>query len=279
MHPVVNHLIQLQELVLIRDEQKITASGAEHLQQLDSAIEGMRSKLPNDVHVLFDKLLKKDHIVIVPISDAICAACGMKLPISQIQAVRGGKAVHGCPNCARMLYYPESAPRRVGGNQRRSEPPKVGISRFSSHTLMVPRLESTDKEGVIRELAFKMEYEGFIDNAEKLVEEALRRETILSTSVDHGLAFPHVRGVEGGGLTLALGISKKGVDFGGTGKKLTRVIFFLAIPTTASAFYLKLLAGLTETFRDADARKVLSDTQDQEALWKALVKVTRSTIK
>lgn len=279
MHPVVNHLIQLQELVLIREEQKVTKKGSDHLQQLDAAIKGMSDKLSPDIHTLFDKLNKKDHIVIVPVAEGICVACGMKLPISQVQAVRNAKSVQSCPNCARMLYYPESAPRRVGKMPRRSEPPKVGISRFSSHTLMVPRLASTDREGVIKELAYKMEHEGFIDNAGKLVEESLRRETILSTAVDHGLAFPHVRGVEGGGLTLALGISKKGVDFGGSGKTLTRIVFFMAIPTTANAFYLKLLAGITETFRKPETRKIIMSEKDPEKLWKALVRVTKATVK
>ena len=61
-----------------------------------------------------------------------------------------------------------------------------------------------------------------------LIEEALRREAILSTAVDHGLAFPHVRGVEGGGLALALGVSEKGIDFGGLAKSKTRLVFFIA---------------------------------------------------
>lgn len=278
MHPVANHLIQLQELTLIRDEQKVAASG-NHLEQLDESIGGMRKELPDQIRGLFEKLHKKDHVVIVPISKEICATCGMKLSISLIQAVRIGREIHSCPNCARMLYYPESVPRWVGKAQRRTEPRRVGISRFSSHTLMIPRLKSTDAEGVIPELAYKMEYEGFVDKADKLVELALRREAILNTAVDHSLAFPHVRGVEGGGLTLALGLSRKGVKFGGPGKTLTHIFFFIVIPTAASAFYLKLLAGLTETFMKAEARKTILAEKDPEKLWKALTKITRATIK
>lgn len=278
MHPVVNHVIQLQELALIRDEQRV-ARGKKHLEQLDASIKAMTSELPKEVRVMFENLHRKDHIVIVPISDGICVVCGMKLPISLVQAVRMARAIHSCPNCARMLYYPESASRRVGEMPRRSEPRKPGISRFSSHTLMVPKLESVDKESVIRELAYRMESEGFVDKGDKLVEAALWREAILSTAVDHGLAFPHVRGVEGGGLTLALGISRKGIKFDGPGKTLTRIIFFIAIPTAASAFYLKLLSGLTETFMNADARKLIMAEKQPERLWKALVKVTRTTIK
>jgi mannitol/fructose-specific phosphotransferase system IIA component (Ntr-type) len=278
MHPLANHLIQLQELALIREEKKVTGPAA-HFETLDESIAAMKKELPRDIGVMFEKLYKKDHNVIIPISDGVCAVCGMSLPRSLVQAVRIGKDIHNCPNCARIIYYPESPPRRVGKAPRRTDPKKPGISRFSSHSLMIPKLESTDKEGAIGELAYKMEYEGFVDKADKLVEAALRREAILSTAFDHGLAFPHARGVDGGGLALVLGISRKGMKFGGLDKSLTRIIFFIAIPTAASAFYLKLLAGLTETFMHADARKTLTEEKDPERLWKALVRLTRSTIK
>ena len=278
MHPLVNHLIQLQELTLIKDEQKV-APREGHLEMLEEAIGGMMQQLPPPIRDQFNKLHKKDHIVIAPIHDGRCALCSMMLPISQVQAVRMGKAVHSCPNCARMLYFPESSARWVGVQPRRTAPRKVGISRFSSQTLMVPSLEAENREMAIRELACKMEFEGFVDKADRLVETALRREAIVSTAVDHGLAFPHARGVEGGGLTLALGISRKGIDFGGPAKQLTRVVFFMAIPTAASAFYLKLLAGLTETFMDPESRKAVMAEKDAEKLWRTMVRVTRLTVK
>ncbi len=277
MHPLVNHLVQLQELTLVRAEQKVHGND-QHLGDLDSSIKEMTRELPKETRDLFEKLTKKDGIVIAPVSDRICAACGMTLPTSLIQAVRQGHEIESCPSCARMLYYPESAPRRVDKMPKRWEPSKTGISRFSSHNLMIPNLESKNKEDVIRELASKMESEGFVDKGDELAEHALQRESILSTAVDHGLAFPHVRGVEGG-ITLALGLSKKGIKFGAPSNRLTRTFFFIAIPTAANAFYLKLIAGLTETFMKTDARKKLLAEDDPEKLWKTLVKLTRSTVK
>lgn len=279
MHPIVNHLIQLQELTLIRDEQRISVGGTAHLENLNASVSAMTQELQGNHRDLFEKLHRKNHIVIVPIFDGICAGCGMKLPISLVQAVRVGRDIHCCPNCTRMLYYPEEAPKRTGSLSRRTEPPKVGISRFSSQSLMIPRLDSEKKEEAIAEMALKMEQEGFVDKANKLVEAALRREAILSTAVDHGLAFPHIRGVEGGGLTLVLGISKKGIKWDDGTKQLSHIIFFIVIPTAASAFYLKLLAGLTEVFMAGEARKALMAEKEAEKLWKMLTRVTRATIK
>ena len=107
----------------------------------------------------------------------------------------------------------------------------------------------------------------------------MQREAIVSTAVDAGLAFPHVRGVEGGGLSMAVGIHKKGVKFGGPGRTLTRIFFFVVIPTATSAFYLKLISALARTFREKDAREMLMKATSEEELWKAVIKTTKKAFK
>ncbi len=278
MHPVVNHLLQLQDLILIRDEQQ-TTQRTEHLEKLDEAIRQLTDQLHSPFREECLRLYKRDHIVIAAIWEGKCTLCRMQLPVSLVQTVKSGREVLRCPNCARILYFLEGASRWIGQRSRPGDPPKLGIARFSAESLMVPRLQGETREAVIRELAYKMEAEGFVDRAEQLVEAALRREAIVSTGFGHGLAFPHARGVEGGGLTLALGISRKGVDFGAADGTLARMIFFLAIPTAASAFYLKLLAGLTETFSDGEARKTLLEEKEAGPLWKTLLRLTRRVVR
>ena len=280
MQKIINHLVQLQELTLARAEQDASMSSG-HLDQLDQSIETLTNELPLETQSMMARMLNKGPLAIVPIANKNCSACGMSLPLSVIQAVRSADKLHSCPNCGRVLYYTTAAPRQTStrsAGRRRQEPPKVGIERFSAPELMIPRLESGDRDGIIGEICHHMEEKSFIDNGTLLTEEALKREAIVSTAVDHGLAFPHVRGVEGGGLTLSLGISEKGVKFGGPGRTLTRIIFFMVIPTAASAFYLKLLSGLTHAFRKEDAREKLMSEETPEGLWKALVKLTKSSI-
>ncbi|MDA0990793.1 MAG: PTS sugar transporter subunit IIA [Verrucomicrobia bacterium] len=278
MKSLINHLIQLQELTLIRDEQKVASKG-QHLQQLDASIKAMTNKLPDDTRAEYLKLHKRDPIVLSAVSNSHCSVCGMQLAISFTQAVRLAREILFCPNCARMLYYPTAPVRGHAAKQRRTAPRKVGIMRFSSKSLMVPNLSATNKDDAIKELGLTMATEGFVDNGKTFVEEALRREAILSTSVEHGLAFPHVRGVEGGGLALALGTSAKGIAWGDAKSEPSKIIFMIAIPIAASAFYLKLLAGLAETFIKAENRKAILAPKDPEELWKTLTKITRTTIK
>lgn len=277
MHSLINHLNQLQELVLIRDEHRTTGDGT-HLSRLNEAINELTEKLPSEIKSLYLRLYKKDHIVLGPMHNGCCSICGMRLPISQVQEVRACKAIQNCPSCARILYEEPDAPRWVGETPSRTEPRKVGIARFSAEKLMAPALSAKTKEEAITELAQLMQDTHFIDRADRLVINALEREAVLSTAVENGIAFPHVRGVEGGGLTLALGISKDGVLFGEDGT-LSHIIFLITIPTAVSAFYLRLIAGLTETFLKQQNREALMLAEAPEQLWKALVKATRYTIK
>jgi mannitol/fructose-specific phosphotransferase system IIA component (Ntr-type) len=277
MHPKINHLIQLQELTLIRTEQKAHRHG-HRLDELESSINTLTQELPVDIQGLVVRMQKRDLVIAVPMANGTCTGCGMKIPTSLVQAVKVSSQLQVCPICTRILYFQEGLPRHVGAAPRRGDPRKVGIARFSSPSLMIPKLEASTRDEAIRELAQKMQEAGFVDDAEKLVDASLKREAIVSTAVDHGLAFPHVRRVEGGGLTLGLGISNKGIKFDGHDKTLSRIIFFMVIPTAASAFYLKVLAGLAETFSDAEARKALVAEESPEKLWKVLVKLTKKTI-
>lgn len=271
----IHHMIQLQDLIFAREQQQASMQGA-RMSALDASIDAMERDLPEELHTHFQKLQKKGMLAIVPIANGVCSACGMAIPISQVHAVHAAEKIYTCPNCTRFLFYQTSAPRRPATQRRRGEPAQVGLARFSTPRLMMPQLAATDREGALLEMSQRLEQEGFVDSAAKLAEEALKREVIASTAVDPGLAFPHVRGVEGGGLTLALGISRKGIKFGG--KTLSRILFFMVIPTAASAFYLKLLSGLTQSFRDESARESLLKASTPEELWKALNKATRAFV-
>jgi PTS system nitrogen regulatory IIA component len=277
MARILNQLVQLQELIFARDQQEASMPGG-HLAQLDTSIQSMMKDLPIEIVSHFQKIQKKGTLAIVPISNGNCSACGMAIPVSQVHAVHAADIVYQCPSCTRFLIYPDSPPRRIGKRRRRGEPAQIGICRFSAPELMIPQLEATTRDDALAELCQRMEDQGFVDSADRLLGEALKREAIVTTAVDYGLAFPHVRGVEGGGLTLALGLSKKGIKFGAAGNKLTRIIFFVVIPTSTSAFYLKLLSGLAQTFRDEEARDALFKAESQDDLWKALVKATRVAI-
>ncbi len=264
---------------MTRDEHHHTGDGS-HMDSLNDSIDALISKLEQVPKGLYQRLYKKDHIVMAPMYKGCCAVCGMRLPISQVQQVRLAKTIQTCSSCGRMLYNYEEDDGAVAGpdTTKRGEPRKTGISRFSAEELMIAGLKSTTAEGAIRELAEAMAANRFATNVDSLVSAAMERESVLSTAMENGLAFPHVRGVEGGGLTLAIGVSKDGIEYDDSGEKV-HIIFFSVIPIAVSAFYLRLMASLSDAFSKKTNRDSLLDAKDSASLWKSLIKATNKTIR
>lgn len=277
-HSLINQLIQLQELVVANMQKKVSQPNA-RLEELNKSIAALSADVPQQIKSHFNRLVQKHPEAIVPVANELCSGCGMALTKSLVQAVNKAEGINRCPNCARFLYYPDQLVERDRVSRSYGEAQKKGIARFTSPELMMVKLKGTTGEEVLAEMCNRMEEEGFVNDKEHLLDLALQREAIISTAVDNGLAFPHVRGVEGGGLSMAIGISKKGVKFGGPGRTLTRIFFFVVIPTATSAFYLKLIAGISRAFRDKEAREMLLEAKTDEDLWKAVIKTTRATFK
>lgn len=278
VHKLTNQLIQLQELVMA-DMQKKASMPKARLEELEKSIVALGSDLPQQVKSHFNRLLTKHPEAIVPVSNATCAGCGMTLTKSLVQSVFKAEEMNRCPNCARYLYYPEQLIERERTSRVYGEARKTGIGRFTSPELMMVSLKGSTPEEVLGEICTRMADEGFVNDGGHLLDLTLQREAIVSTAVDNGIAFPHVRGVEGGGLSLLVGIHKKGVRFGGPGRTLTRIFFFMVIPTATSAFYLKLVSGLARIFREKEPREALLNAKTEEDLWKALIKGTKKMIK
>ena len=276
MKSQLNILNQLQELVLTRDEHHRIGDGS-HMDALDQSIDSLVDKLEPQPKALYQRLYQKDHIVMSPMVNGCCAGCGMQVPIAQAQQVRLAQHLVTCSSCGRMLFAADDDAARNVSEKGDRDDAKTGISRFSAENLMIADLGACSREEAIARLAAAMAENGFISNPDSLITAALERENVLSTAMGDGLAFPHVRGVEGGGLTIALGISKNGIVYDDSGTKV-KFIFFSVIPVAVSAFYLRLMSGLTDAFSKKANRDLLAAAKNSTELWKALMKTTRTTI-
>jgi PTS system nitrogen regulatory IIA component len=278
MNKVMNQLIQLQDLNFTLEEQRALLAETS-LVELEDSITALSKNLPGHILRLFETLQKRHTTAVVPVIAGICSGCGVTLPTSLAYEVHTNREIMQCPRCTRIIYAGEGSLRQLKRIAKPGEKPTAGIARFSSSQLMIPNLEGKSRDEGISELIGIMSSEGFIENPESLLSAALNREAIVSTAVEHGLAFPHVRGVEGGGLIFSLGIKKQGLKFGAPRDRLTRIIFFIVIPFAASAFYLQLIAGLMETFRETEARDKLLECTTSDEMWKTLISLTKKTIK
>ena len=142
MQPIINHLVQLQELIVARAQQAAGQPNAS-LGSLDEAIASLTKELPADVNSQFTRLLKRSPLAIVPVENGVCTACGMTLPVALVHQVHAADKLYHCPSCARLLYYRAAGVRNIRKAPRRSDQPKIGVERFSSETLMIPDLKGT----------------------------------------------------------------------------------------------------------------------------------------
>jgi len=274
MKELYNRLIQLQELYFAKDEHSVSGNG-NNLKLLNKSITSLLKKLPDETADFFQELQECTPPAIAPVVGETCYGCGIDLPISLCADLLHLDKLYHCPNCARYLYPYQGEKLTINDDLLRTRLPRMGIDRFSSKKLMIPNLQADTKEGVITELGTLIAEQFYHDDPGILINNALEREAITSTALEHGLAFPHVRGIDAGSLTVALGLKKKGLKCGAPKNGLTKIIFFIVIPISSSAFYLTLLAGLIQSLSTVDTRKTLLSCKTQDELWGTLKKLTK----
>lgn len=108
------------------------------------------------------------------------------------------------------------------------------------------------------------------EEKEKMFKLLMEREELGSTAIGHGVALPHARVVNLDGFHVALGLSKKGVDFHASDRSFSHIVFLLVGPKDASGFYLKALARIARLARDEALRNRLLKCKSAEAVVAAI---------
>lgn len=136
--------------------------------------------------------------------------------------------------------------------------------------LIFPDLEAAGRDDVLRTLADRLaRHEGIVDAAD-LYEKLLEREQLGSTGVGSGVAIPHCK-LEGlDEVMLAVGISRKGVDFGAIDAQPVRLFFVVVSPPGAPAAHLQVLAAISRWLKkDSHVNRLLA-LQDRQKIYALL---------
>jgi mannitol/fructose-specific phosphotransferase system IIA component (Ntr-type) len=95
---------------------------------------------------------------------------------------------------------------------------------------------------------------GIRDQAE-LESEIAEREKLMSTGIGMGLAVPHVRLASVRQLTMAVGISRKGIsDYASLDDKPVHLVFMIAAPAGQHSDYLRLLSVVSARAKALNGR-------------------------
>jgi nitrogen PTS system EIIA component len=110
-------------------------------------------------------------------------------------------------------------------------------------------LAATGKEEAIRELVALLAGAGKIMAADTAVQAVLEREAKGSTGLEKGIAVPHGKTMAARQLTVAIGISPGGIEFGSIDGQPARLIFLILAPPDKAGPHIEALAEIARMSR------------------------------
>ena len=124
------------------------------------------------------------------------------------------------------------------------------LSEHLAEDLIVMHLEGKDRWEAIEALVTKMadHLKMSDDRREKLLNKVLSRERMMSTAIGGQVAIPHCSSRSVDGVLMAMGISKKGIDFKSLDNMPVKVVILAAIRESKFDTYVKTLGGIARLF-------------------------------
>lgn len=129
------------------------------------------------------------------------------------------------------------------------------------------RLDSGDKESVIREMAGLLAATGKVTDVEELVAAALRREEQGTTGLGEEIAIPHAKTDAVTAPVVGFARSAEGVEWGSLDGTKAKLVFMISVPEAAAGDeHLRILALLSRKLMDTGFRERLTTAPDEAAV-------------
>lgn len=137
---------------------------------------------------------------------------------------------------------------------------------------IVVGLEDRSKPAVIAALVHRLATLGSIPSQEEegLVQEIMRRESLGTTALGNGVAFPHVRTRLAERILGVLGLERGGLSFDSLDGSPVFGVFLLVAPEAATNEYFEVLGRITAIGKDKSLRLQLRGCRTAQAVWQFL---------
>ena len=127
---------------------------------------------------------------------------------------------------------------------------------FPSGTV-VSHLKKRDKFKAIHELIAKAPVFDEVRDKKDFETAVVKREKALSTGLGHGIALAHGKSRAAGRLFIAMGRSRKGIDYGSYDREPVRLLFIIGNPPDTDDEYLRVVGALSRILRVPSFREKL----------------------
>ena len=133
-------------------------------------------------------------------------------------------------------------------------------------------LKGQTKSEIIDEMVDILYNNGKLNDREEYKKEILKREAQSSTGMEEGIAIPHGKTKAVKIPTVAIGISKKGVDYESLDGEPSHLFFMIAAPENSNDSHIELLSKITTLLLEDDIREALLNAKSKEEVLDILMK-------
>ncbi len=139
----------------------------------------------------------------------------------------------------------------------------LNLAGYFKESLCIFNLKAKNKRDALAEMIECVCHVHNIKDKEIILEMLLNRESLGSTAIGKGVAFPHGRTLAIPDLSLLFARSQNGIDFDAVDKKATHLFFLIiAPPQDKDNLYLQVLGKMVDVIKDEKTRKQLLDVTD-----------------
>jgi PTS system fructose-specific IIA component/PTS system nitrogen regulatory IIA component len=152
------------------------------------------------------------------------------------------------------------------------------LSEFVVRQAILPQMDASTKEGVIREMVTSLHTAGQFQtaNLDDIVRAILKREELGSTGIGRGVAIPHAKHTCADKLVGTVALSPKGVDFKSIDGEKAFVFVLLISPQDRPGDHLRALENVSRCLRDDNFVKALRQASTREEVSRLLDNIDSS---
>ncbi|MDP0506641.1 MAG: fructose-specific PTS transporter subunit EIIC [Fusobacterium sp. JB019] len=136
-------------------------------------------------------------------------------------------------------------------------------------------LLAKNKDAVIDELVDMLFENGKLNDREDYKKEILKREKQSSTGLEEGIAIPHAKTAAVKVPTVAIGISKEGIDYDSLDNEPSKIFFMIAAPESATDSHIEVLSQLTTSLLEDEVREGILKATSKEEIIDILLKTEK----
>jgi nitrogen PTS system EIIA component len=147
------------------------------------------------------------------------------------------------------------------------------MSEFVIREAIIPELQASAKEGVIREMVTSIKGTGQFatTDTEEIVGSVMRREQLGSTGIGRMIAIPHAKHPGAGKLIGTVALSKTGVPFDSIDGQNVHVVVLLISPQDQPGNHLRALENVVRKMRNPQFVEDLRKSQNRDDVWKVII--------